>query len=337
VGHHLAGGTAAAAARWPDRTALVDDAGSLTWLELHRQSNVLARALLDAGLAPGQPIAVMCRNHRWMVTTTVAAAKLGLTAIYLNTRFAGPQAADVCAREEVAAIIHDAEFAEVLALVDCPHRYVAWPDGGRRDREGSTPHLADLVASGDPRSLPAPREPGRIVILTSGTTGRPKGAQRHQPSSVDPIASLFDRIPFRAGETVLLAAPLFHSWGMLNFGFGLSLGSRYILQRQFDPERVLAAVERHRCTALVVVPVMLQRIMQLPPEVLGRHDVSSLRIIAASGSALPGDLALAVLDHFGDVLYNFYGSTEVSWVTIAGPADCGPLPALPGGHLAARP
>lgn len=321
------GGTAAAAARWPDRTAVVDDAGSLTWLELHRQSNALARALSDAGLAPGQPIAVMCRNHRWMVTVTVAAAKAGLTTIYLNTRFAGPQLADVCAREQVAAIAHDADLGEVLTQVDGPRRFVAGPDDAPGDREGSTPRLADLVATGDPRDLPAPPEPGRIVILTSGTTGRPKGAQRHQPSSVDPVASLFDRIPFRAGETTLLAAPLFHSWGMLNFGFGLALGSKSVLQRDFDPERVLAAIEQHRCEALVVVPVMLQRIMQLPREVLERYDVSSLRIIAASGSTLPGDLALAVLDHFGDVLYNFYGSTEVSWVTIAGPAD---LRAAPG-------
>jgi acyl-CoA synthetase (AMP-forming)/AMP-acid ligase II len=165
------------------------------------------------------------------------------------------------------------------------------------------------------------------VILTSGTTGAPKGASRHQPRSLDPAAALFSRIPLRARESTLIAAPLFHSWGYAHYTLGLALSSTLVLQRRFDAEATLAAIERHRPSVLVVVPVMLTRILELGPEVISRHDTSSLRVIAVSGSALPGELALHVMNTFGDVLYNLYGTTEVAWATIASPAQ---LRAAPG-------
>ena len=120
----------------------------------------------------------------------------------------------------------------------------------------------------------------------------------------------------------MIAAPLFHSWGFANFAFGLALGSTYVLRRRFDPEATLAMVADNDADALAVVPVMLQRIMELDDEILERYDLPTLRVTAASGSALPGDLATRWMDAFGDNLYNFYGSTEVGWATIA----------TPGGH-----
>jgi acyl-CoA synthetase (AMP-forming)/AMP-acid ligase II len=166
-----------------------------------------------------------------------------------------------------------------------------------------------------------------VVILTSGTTGSPKGASRHQPRSLDPAAALFSRIPLHAREGTLIAAPLFHSWGYAHFTLGLALSSTLVLQRRFDPQATLAAIARWRPSTLVVVPVMLTRILELGPEAIGRWDTSSLRVIAVSGSALPGELALHVMNTFGDTLYNLYGSTEVAWATIASPAQ---LRAAPG-------
>ncbi len=179
----------------------------------------------------------------------------------------------------------------------------------------------------DEGGLQPPPEAGKVVILTSGTTGTPKGAQRKQPDSLAPIAALLDAIPLRAHQTTMIAAPMFHSWGMAHFLMGMSLGSSIVIRRRFDPEDTLAAIAHHRAATLVVVPVMLQRMVELPEEVLAKYDCSSLRVIAVSGSALPGDLATDVMDRFGDVLYNLYGSTEVAWATIAGPQD---LRAAPG-------
>ena len=165
------------------------------------------------------------------------------------------------------------------------------------------------------------------MILTSGTTGTPKGAARKQPDSLEPAAALFSKIPLKARETTMIAAPMFHSWGFAHFTLALPLSSTLVLRRRFDPEDTLRAVAQHRATALAVVPVMLQRILELPPRRSRATTLSCLKVIALSGSALPGELAIRAMDSFGDVLYNLYGSTEVAWATIATPAD---LRAAPG-------
>ncbi len=324
-GPTAAAGYAAAAIRNPGELAIIDELGTLTFRDVQRRTNALAHALSDDGLLEGDSVAILCRNHRGFVDATVACSKLGAHALFLNTAFAGPQIAEVCAREKPAAIIYDEEFAGMVGdAARHLRRYVAWSDGG--DLAGAT-LLSELIERGDPSDPVPPAQKGRVVILTSGTTGSPKGANRKQPESLDPVAGLLSKIPLRGRERTLIAAPTFHSWGLANFILGIGLQSTLVLRRRFDPEETLRALAEHRCTALIVVPVMLQRILELDDAVLERYDTSSLNVIAASGSALPGELALETMDRFGDVLFNLYGSTEVAWATIATPAD---LRAAPG-------
>jgi acyl-CoA synthetase (AMP-forming)/AMP-acid ligase II len=324
-----AAGYTAAAIRFPHDTAIVDELGTLTFEEVHRRTNALAHALSDAGLREGDAVAIMCRNHRGFVDATVACSKLGAHALYLNTAFAGPQITDVVAREKPAALIYDSEFEELTRDAGKRRkRFIAWHDDPAR--KPKDPLLEDLIAEGDPSDPVPPVDKGRVVILTSGTTGTPKGANRSQPENLDPAAALFSKIPFRARETTMIAAPMFHSWGFAHFTLGMGLSSTLVLRRKFDPEAMLQAVAEHEATVLAVVPVMLQRTLELPAEAIDRYDTSSLNIIAASGSALPGELAVKVMDHFGDVLYNLYGSTEVAWATIATPEDMRAAPGTAG-------
>jgi fatty-acyl-CoA synthase len=318
-----------AAIRHPERTALIDERGSLTFEQVHRRTNALARELAAAGISEGDAVAIMCRNHRGFVEATLACSKLGAGALYLNTSFAGPQIADVLEREGPVAVIYDEEFGDLVAGGAAGRlRFIAWSDP-RPPSAGAPaePLLEELIARGDDADLEAPVEKGRVVILTSGTTGTPKGAARKQPDSLEPVAALFSKIPLRARETTMIAAPMFHSWGFAHFTLALPLASTLVLRRRFDPEDTLRAVAQHRASALALVPVMLQRILELAPETIARYDVSSLKVIALSGSALPGELATRAMDTFGDVLYNLYGSTEVAWATIATPED---LRAAPG-------
>ena len=320
-----AGGIATAAIGHPDEPAVEDDAGSLTFAELHGRSNALARGLRSMGIRAGDSVAVMCRNHRGFIEATLACSKLGADVLYLNTAFAGPQLADVVEREDPVALIHDGEFAELLAEAGPDvWRFVAWSEEGA---ESEDPTLDELIGANDGSELDPPDDSSRFVILTSGTTGTPKGAQRGQPDTLGPVASLFSKIPFRARERMMIAAPLFHSWGFAHFNLGLALNSTYVLRRRFDPEETLRATAESGATALVVVPVMMQRILELPDDVIARYDLGGLRITAASGSALPGELAIEWMDTFGDNLYNLYGSTEVAWATIATPPQ---LRAAPG-------
>jgi acyl-CoA synthetase (AMP-forming)/AMP-acid ligase II len=319
---------AGGAIQFPDRIAIVDERGAVTFADVQRRTNALANELRRRGVGEGDGVAIMCRNHRGFIEATVACAKLGASALYLNTSFAGPQIADVVSREDPVALIFDEEFAGLVEEASRERkRLIAWAEPLA---ESHDPLLEDLIASGGDSDLEPPREKGRVVILTSGTTGTPKGAPRKQPDSIEPAAALFSKIPLRARETTVIAAPMFHSWGFAHLTLALPLGSTVVLARKFDPENTLRLVSTHRATALAVVPVMLQRMLDLGEHVIRRYDTSSLRVIALSGSALPGELATRAMDVFGDVLYNLYGSTEVAWATIATPEDLREAPGTAG-------
>jgi fatty-acyl-CoA synthase len=326
-GPTVAAGYEVASIACPEGLAIVDERGSLTFEEVHRRTNALARAWRDAGLQSGDSVAILCRNHRGLVEATVACAKLGANTLFLNTAFAAPQIAAVCHREQPRAIVYDEEFAAAVDEAGAGRmRFVAWAESAT----AGVPRIDDLIESGDRADLLAPESRGRVVILTSGTTGAPRGANRHQPASLDPAAALLASIPLRARERTLIAAPMFHSWGFVHLVLGIALGSTLVLRRRFTAAPTLRAIDEHGVTALVVVPVMLQRLLELGEREIGRHDLGALRVIAASGSALPGELATRVMGAFGDILYNLYGSTEVAWATVATPRDLRDAPGTAG-------
>jgi acyl-CoA synthetase (AMP-forming)/AMP-acid ligase II len=319
-----AGGFTAAARIDPHRTAIIDELGSLTYDDVHRRSNALARALADLGVSAGDGVAVMCRNHRGFIDVSIATAKLGADILYLNTAFAGPQLVEVIARERPRVVVHDQEFTGLLAGADVDQRVLAWVDG---PTDGPT--LESLIGSRPDDDLPPAGRNGRIVILTSGTTGTPKGAPRSE-AGVEAAVSLLSRMPLHYGWRTHIAAPLFHTWGFAHLALAMLLGSTMVLRRKFDPEACLAVIEAESCESVVVIPVMLQRIMALPAEKLAGYDLSRVRVVASSGSALPGDLALEWMDQFGDNLYNMYGSTEVAYASIATPEDLRAAPSAAG-------
>ena len=322
-------GSTAMAIERPDETAIIDEIGTLTFSATHRRSNALARGLADVGVGVGDGVAIMCRNHRYFVEATMACSKLGAVALLLNTAFAAPQLAEVMERENTTALIYDEEFAELLdaSNKDDVRRLVGWSQEGGTD----DPDVEGLIESFDgERDLSPPSENGRYVILTSGTTGSPKGAQRGAPDGLTPLAAFLSKIPRHSREKAVVSAPLFHSWGFSHFVLGLPLGATMVLRRKFDPEDAIRTVAQHRADTLVVVPVMMQRILELDEDVRRRYDLSDLKVTAASGSALPGELATRWMDEFGDNLYNLYGSTEVAWATIATPDDMREAPGTAG-------
>ncbi|HET8948876.1 MAG TPA: AMP-binding protein [Solirubrobacteraceae bacterium] len=322
-----AGGFAAAAALYPDAEAVVDERGALTFAELEDRSNRLANALADAGVLEGDGVGVMVRNHRGFVEVLVALSKLGADAMLLNTSFAGPQLTEVVKREKPRAIVYDAEFSKLLK--DALYRrkgFVAWRD---EDDDVSDPTLEELIEEGDPATPLPPDREGRQTILTSGTTGTPKGASRGSPG-IGAAVAILASIPLRGREKVLIAPPLFHQWGFAHFGLAMLTASTMVLRRKFDPENVLETIERERIDTVPMVPVMLQRILDLDDEARRGHDTGSLRVVPVSGSALSGELAGRFMDEFGDVVYNLYGSTEVAWVAIAGPKDLRDAPGTAG-------
>lgn len=325
----FAGVLAIGAQKDPNAVALVDELGELTFKQLDQRSSALARAWAERGVRTGTVIAALCRDHRGLVTTMAASGKAGAKLLLLNTGFAKPQLANVAQREGVTKLVYDQEFTGLLdAIGPEVERFLAWvePD---EDPDPTVPKLEELIAGTDDRQVPTPDKPGSFILLTSGTTGTPKGAPREKTSPLA-TAQLLDRIPLRAGEAMFMAAPIFHGTGLSQFLLALALGNKVVMRRRFNPEETLRGIVEHGCNVLVVVPTMLQRILDLGPEVLGKYDTSSLRIIFAAGSAIPPDVVTRTLDTFGDVLYNLYGSTEVAVATVAMPEDLRIAPTTAG-------
>jgi acyl-CoA synthetase (AMP-forming)/AMP-acid ligase II len=312
-GLSITAGYTVGAARHPDRTAVVDEAGALTFADLAFWTDAVARGLAASGVGPGTRLGLLCRNHRGVIAGLVAAGKLGADAVLLNVGLSAGQLREVAGELRLHTVIADEEFRPALAGLPQHCRVVT-------DTE-----LGDLDGPG-----PLPRRPpaGHTIVLTSGTTGTPKGARRPPVHSISPAAAILSAIPLRAGEPAFIAAPLLHTWGFAALQLAVLHGSPVVLASRYSPAEFLRTAEEQRVDAVFAVPVMLQRVLELPADQLEKAWAAHRpRIVAVSGSALPAELATTFMDRFGDVLYNLYGSTEVSWVSIAGPAD---LRAAPG-------
>jgi acyl-CoA synthetase (AMP-forming)/AMP-acid ligase II len=322
-------GFAGAAQRCPDRPGLIDELGTLTWRELDERINALAAALQVLPSGQPQVIGVMCRNHRGFVESVVAANRIGADVVLLNTSFAGPAMAEVVNREGVDAAIYDEEFTETVdrALADKPDatRIVAWTEG-QHDLT-----VEKLITAHLGQRPERTGNKGRMILLTSGTTGSPKGAkQSGGGAGISTLKAILDRTPWRAEETIVIVAPMFHAWGFSQLIFAASMACTIVTRRKFDPEATLDLVDRHRATGLAVVPVMFDRIMDLPEDIRKRYSAKSLRFAAASGSRMRPDVVTAFMDQFGDVIYNNYNATEAGMIATATPADLRAAPDTAG-------
>ncbi|MGK2877503.1 MAG: AMP-binding protein [Solirubrobacterales bacterium] len=312
----------------PDVVAIIDELGQLTHKQVHEQTNQIAHGLAAHGIGEGSRVAILCRNSRWFVQAFVATLKLGADGLLLNTAFAGPQLAQVIEDQHADAVIMDEEYYSMLqgALDDKP-AFLGWVDSQDNPPLPSLESLRQGQSTDEP---PAPGRTGRTIILTSGTTGKPKGATRSEAKGLKDMLAVAATIPYRRGDRMLVSAPLFHTWGFSNFSASVMFAGTTVLRRRFDPEDALKTIEREQIDMQIVVPVMLQRMLDIPEARRRTYNLSSLRAVCASGSALQGELATKFMDEFGDVLYNLYGSTEVAWVTIARPEDMRAAPGTAG-------
>ncbi|MQY23725.1 2-succinylbenzoate--CoA ligase [Nocardia sp. RB20] len=325
-GFTLAGGYAAAAAHSPRRTAIIDDRGERTFRQVHTRSHALASAMGELGLGAGDSIGVLSRNHAEMVEIMSAASKLGVDAILFNLGQPAGRIAEIAETTGIAMLFTDPDLEHLLEYLspDLPC-YHTVDDGMLPGRIT----VENLIASGT-GNFTKPREHGRLIVLTSGTSGRAKGAVRPHPKGFGTVAAVLSRIPLRMNETMLIPAPVFHTWGLAALQISTPLRATVILPEHFDAQECLRMIAEFRVSTLIVVPVMVHRILDLPASILARYDTSSLRIVASCGAPLPGATVLRFMDVFGEVLYNFYGSTEVSWASIADPADLRSSPTTAG-------
>jgi fatty-acyl-CoA synthase len=330
VGMTATSGFATAAQRCPDRPGLIDERGTLTWKQIDNRSDALAAALQSQTGGSPKTIAVMCRNHRGFIEALVGSNRIGSDVLLLNTSFAGPALAEVVEREGADTVIYDEEFTAIVdrALEGRPDtsRILGWTDS--TDAPLTVDNLIERHAGQRPR--PSERK-SDIILLTSGTTGTPKGAKRSAGSGgAGDLKAVLDRTPWRAEEPIVIVAPMFHAWGFSQLLFAALLACPIVTRRKFDPEATLDLIDRYGATGLAVVPVMFDRIMDLPEDVRNRYSAKSLRFATASGSRMRPDVVIKFMDQFGDVIYNNYNATEAGMIATATPADLRAAPDTAG-------
>lgn len=306
-------GFALGTARDPESIAVVDVDDPLqeevTFADAEYRTTVLTNSLFDRGAGPGTTVGIMGRNSRTYAETIVAVSRTGADLVYLNTGASAEQVRAVCAAHDITLMVHDREFDDLI-----PDEMLCL----RLDDPAGIPLLDSMPWGGEVGRV---RQNSKHVILTSGTTGGPlRGASRTN-APLDSVAALIGTFPVHLGSVTLIAAPMFHAWGWMHHRLACVMDNTQVLMRHNDPERILALTQAYEVETIITVPVTLRHLVDLPAEVKRKYDLSSLKCVAVSGSALPGDLATEFMDEFGDVLYNLYGTTEAAYATLATPAD----------------
>ncbi|MFN2594115.1 MAG: AMP-binding protein [Actinomycetota bacterium] len=312
-----------------DKPAIHDRNGTLTWRELDERSNRALHLLESRGIRPGGRIALLLRNGREIVELIFAAQKFGVVACPLNTWAKPKELNATLAQADPALLVYDGLHADLVK--ECAPNNLPLLRVGKEDEpiDRAGDYEAELMTQ--PTNLPSPftRESStpKVIIHTSGTTGTPKGASRDASAAgIGAMANLLTKVPYRRDDIVYCPTPMFHSFGLATWTFATALGATLALPEKFDAEGSLKDIEKYSATAASFVPVMIKRILALDDNVKARHDLSSLRLVLASGSAMSPELRRDAMNLFGKVLYDLYGSTEIGWVTIATPEDMNERP-----------
>ncbi|WP_238009217.1 AMP-binding protein [Dactylosporangium sp. AC04546] len=309
-GFGLFGEMRSAAARDPRRVAIIDEHRAVTYGDLDERVRRLANALrVEHGVGPGTRVGLLCDNSAYFIECVMAVIALGGQAVLVNTGLGNAQLEAVAHDQGLMLLLHDEALLGLLAAMP-PHLPRA-----------AVERIDSLIQRSPSAELEPPEVAGSVVVLTSGTTGAPKGAKRRNPAGLGPLATVVSRIPLNAGERMFVAAPLFHTWGLAALQLCLALRGTIVVTRRFTPASTVESMRANECTSLFAVPVMLQRLLESP------GAIPTLRVVATSGSALTGPLATRFMRVYGEVLYNLYGSTEASWASIATPGE---LIAAPG-------
>jgi fatty-acyl-CoA synthase len=314
----------------PEKECLVDGDRRISWAEMDQLCNQLAHALVARGVQGGDRVALMLPNGVDYLIAQQAMVRIGAVAVQIGYRLKAGEVAYILENAEPRVILVHAQYQDVIAEARTPAGSTApvlvldgkvIPSTGLRT---GFERLEDATA-GQPGDIPPKvtrSDGGGVIVYTSGTTGKPKGATRSwKQTGLEAVADMMLQVGMRADDRHLVVCPLYHSAAPAFVAITMSLGGTCVLMNHFDPEAALALIEKERITSTLVVPTMLVRITALPAEVRRRYDTSSLRWVMSGAAPLATETARLFQEQFGPILWNFYGATETGMVTLAGPAD----------------
>lgn len=325
----------------PGKLAIIDYSGgernALTYGQLDSETNRLAHALVSMGVHPGDRVAILLPNSASYITALQALTRIGCAAVQIGNRLKAAEIAYILEHSEPSAVIvHHEYLDQMLAARDTtrsPDRSMILVCGSGAKPVHGAIRYEEAIAS-QPGDRPPPRqdtEQASVIVYTSGTTGKPKGANRRlSQTGLEAAMDMMVQLGMSHADTHLVVCPLYHSAAPAFASIILILGGTLVIAEHFDPEAVLSLIARERITCTFMVPTMLVRLSALPDEVRARHETSSLRWVLSGAAPLATDTANRFQQLFGRILFNFYGSTETALVTLAGPDDHGSRPGTVG-------
>jgi len=318
------------AATNPDKEAIVEygprGVTRMTWSDFDAAINRLANALHARGVTAGSRVATMLPNCTEYLVAQQALARLSATAVQIGYRLKGAEIAHILENSQPSATIAHVDYLPALRearklagrhdemiAVGGPGLDLRDADEWERALAAADPHEPPKVSGGDG---------GGVIVYTSGTTGKPKGANRsYKKTGFESVAEMILKVGIRADDRHLVVCPLYHSAAPAFVAIMMALGATIVLQDHFEPEPCLSIIERERITCTLMVPTMLIRIAALPPETIAKYSTRSLRWVMSGAAPLSTEAARRFMEAFGPILWNFYGSTETGLVTLAGPGD----------------
>jgi fatty-acyl-CoA synthase len=309
----------------PERVAAVHGTASRSYGGLDRRIDQLRAGLAARGIGRGDRVALYMTNRLEYLEALPALSRLGAAAVNVSWRSTPAELAYLVGHSGAKVLLFDAALADRVrtALPLLTSTPESLQPGGAIAVGGAVPGFTgyeDLLLGQVPVAHDEPG--GAVIVYTSGTTGRPKGAVRKFPREATHAVMHFLReLPLRADDRHLVLSPLYHSAGFAFASMSFLLGATVVLIDDLDPEEILRTIARERITTTMAVPTLLHRLVALPAAVRRRHDTSSLRVVVSGAAPLSSALARRFQEAFGPVLYNFYGATETGIVTIAKPHE----------------
>jgi fatty-acyl-CoA synthase len=299
------------AERNPDRDILVCGDDRFSYDTLNQRTNQLAQALKGMAVAKGDRVAVLLPNGNEICESLFALAKIGAVWVPLNVRLASKELEFIISDSGAETIIFAEKFSETVEEIKgrtALRNFICV--GGKISPR--TRNYEDAIAQypADEPEITSGNEDNLIIMYTSGTTGRPKGAVLTHHNMCSAAVDCLTGIDYRQIDTIFILLPLFHIGALTPFMAAFFKGTKTILTRELELPVVLKTMEKEKPSTIIAVTAIITMIMQLPD--IKRYDFSSVRSIVLLGSPLPFPLVEKAYRELGVSLQNFYGLTEAS-------------------------
>ncbi|SOZ98923.1 O-succinylbenzoate-CoA ligase [Cupriavidus taiwanensis] len=304
---HLSQLLAQRAALSPSREAIVCPRGRWTYAQFHDRCTRLARSFAELGVSEGDRVAICAKNGEALANAVFAAARAGATAVVLNWRLSAAELTYILADAEPAILLYEDEFAPVVEqLVEAqPLRGIV-----RVGERGPGVDYDSIVDGSAPPAADFPEvraDMPAVIMYTSGTTGRPKGAMLSHEALIWAAHGNAHTLDWRQDSRFLLVAPMFHIGGLSPLVTNVLKGCTTVLRPDFDPAQVWQTIAAERISSMMSVPLMLQAMLAVAKATA--IDASSLSWVSCGASAVPKALIEAYLD-LGISVNQVYGTTE---------------------------